>query len=192
MIQNVEIAQFIAYICLTLTSVIVSTVSLRFSYRQNFGWRPILLVSSHGLKSSDHDKPEDATTEMDATLKFEVWNRHSYPIVIESAGVRFYQVLLDSNKRRFRGRKDWYIRSNGQCFYRDRSVVKNGEHFIFDLSAPMKPQSLDGIDDNLDIQVQYFDPRRNRHRTLAIKYRYHFKARQSTGGWLARWWRGEV
>jgi hypothetical protein len=50
--QNLPLAQLVAYVALTCAGVTVAIVSLSFSYRQNFGWRPSAIIWSHGLKGA--------------------------------------------------------------------------------------------------------------------------------------------
>ncbi len=170
------LAQVLAYTTLTLTSIIVAVVSLRFSYRQNFGWKPILLVSTHGMtgKPKKGSKGESFTTS--AVLKFEVWNRHTYPIVLEQVNVNFKQNILDYQQNYTTEENPWYVQPYSKCHYRDRVVVKNGEHHEFVLEAVMvEDQSLDAIDGMVDISVAYYDPRRVRRNKLFQAHRFHFK-----------------
>lgn len=175
---NAPVAQFIAYTCLTVTSVIVASVSLRFSFRQNFGWQPILLVASHGLQGGSHTGEKMV---FEITLLFEVWNRRTYPIVIQTARVFFEQKgLLDSFAKKKSGNDDWHIDTQGKCWYGKRAVVKNGEHLSFNLIAPMvRGYSIDAIDGNIHIHIDYFDPRRNKNKKLYIKHRFSFKSSSS-------------
>lgn len=176
MIQNLALAQFIAYVCLTITSVIVATVSLRFSYRQNFGWRPIMLISRYGLEGTP--KAMEGKTGFDnmMTINFEVWNRHTYPIVISQAKVKIEQDILDHNKSKTTEHQRWYIGPKGECSYLDRLVVKNGEHLEYVLRVPLKDgQSLDDIDSKIHINVGYFDPRRDKRRTLELTHRFKLR-----------------
>jgi hypothetical protein len=53
--MEAPILQLVAYTCLTGASVVVATVSALFGYRQNFGWSPIVLVTSHGLGAGGKD-----------------------------------------------------------------------------------------------------------------------------------------
>lgn len=190
------VAQVLAYTTLTLTSIIVATVSLRFSYRQNFGWKPILIVATHGMNAKPVTSDKDGEADFfltSATLIFEVWNRHTYPIVIDGLDVNFEQDFIDHNAHLTTEKVRWYIEPKGRCTYLDRVVVKNGEHHQFTLEAPMmKGQSLDAIDGPATIRVSYYDPRRNRRRRFNVAYRFHFKSREQLRTSVYKWIRQKL
>lgn len=175
MIQNVAIAQFIAYVCLTLTSIIVASVSLRFAYRQNFGWKPLLLVSTHGMESEFGEGKDESLIRL--VVAFEVWNRRTYPIILDGVEVSFNQDILQASAIRLDNESPWWIAPKSRCSYMERLVVKNGEHHAYTLSALMKTdQSLDDIDDMIEVDVICFDPRRETTFHLKQKYHFHFKS----------------
>lgn len=180
LIQNVALAQLIAYICLTITSVIVATVSLRFSYRQNFGWAPLMIVSTHGHESEFGPGKDESIIR--ATVEFEVWNRRTYPIILEGAEIRFRQDILEPSVPSLDNESAWWVEAPSVCAYLERLAVKNGEHHAYKLSVPMKP-GLDfkDIDGMIDIEVTCFDPRREREYKLKQSYRYHFKSAAELG-----------
>jgi hypothetical protein len=174
MLPYVPLAQLIAYTCLTVTSVIVAIVSLRFSYRQNFGWPPLLLVSTHGMEQEFGDGKDESVTR--AVVEFEVWNRRTYPVVLEGVEVHFHQPIFARDRPVDDSYSEWWISPDDTCYYGERLVVKNGERHDFKMSLPMKRgQSLDTIDDMIEIDVTCFDPRREKTYQLKQKYRYHFK-----------------
>lgn len=179
--ENVAVAQFFAYTSLTVTTAIVAVLSLRFSYRQHYGWRPILLLVNRGLKGGTIDQegefcdPEKGTSGMFAWIVFDLWNRRTYPIVLESVTVTFSQDILDySGVGRLRKGAKWRLIEDGYKF-EDRFVLDNGKHHSFNLNALMAPeQSLDRIDCTVILKVQYFDPRRHKSKTLVIAQPYNF------------------
>ena len=174
MIHNVALAQFIAYSCLTVTSVIVAIVSLRFSYRQNFGWPPLLLVSTHGMQS-EFGKGKDESI-MFATVFFEIWNRRTYPIILEGSQVKFRQDILEASSPSLDRETNWWVDNPSHCSNPERLVVKKGEHHSFELVVPIKKgQMLDRVDGMIEIEVTCFDPRRERDYKLNQKYRYFLK-----------------
>jgi hypothetical protein len=67
--MNIDL-QWIAPTAPAVASVIVAVVALAFNYRQNRGWKPVILVLQCGF-----DQPF-------ASIEFEVWNRRKYPVVI--------------------------------------------------------------------------------------------------------------
>jgi predicted alpha/beta-fold hydrolase len=85
---EVPTLQLFAYASLTFAGVCIAAAALMFSYRQNYGWRPTLLVTNHGLEGIGGD------SEYIATLHFEFWNRRKYPVVIRHAEVDFGALQL--------------------------------------------------------------------------------------------------
>lgn len=181
--KNVAVAQFFAYTSLTVTTAIVAVLSLRFSFRQHHGWKPILLLVTRGLKGGSLSD-DGASAEEDegrlgvfAWVTFDLWNRRTYPIVIEDVRVSFSQDIL-SRKNEGISRKDdvWTLMRDGHHL-RDRFVLDNGKHHTFILHAKMKEdQSLDSIDGYITIKVRYFDPRRKNSRVMTLREPYNFRA----------------
>lgn len=179
--ENVAVAQFFAYTSLTVTTALVAILSLTFSYRQHYGWRPILLLVNRGLKAGTIDQdgefcdPETGTSGMFAWIMFDLWNRRTYPIVLESVTVTFSQNILDySEVVRLRKGAKWRLIEGGYKF-EDRFALDNGKHHSFNLNARLlSEQSLDGIDGTVTLKVQYFDPRRHKSKTLVISQPYNF------------------
>lgn len=172
---NVPIAQFFAYTSLTVTTAIVAMLSLRFSYRQHYGWKPILLLVSRGLKGGGISDGTDEPSTF-AWICFDLWNRHTYPIVVESAEVKFSQDILDRSELG-RGKKgqSWILQENGPALT-ERFVLNNGTHKSFDLTTRLaKNQSINAIDAQVTITVRYFDPRHKKSRSLVIREPYNFK-----------------
>jgi hypothetical protein len=93
--------QWIASTALTVASLIVAVVALRFSYRSNHGWAPIIYIIRQGLSHMGNGEEK-------LTIQFEVWNRRKYPIVINACGVSFANTKVEaicfSKKRRFAAR----------------------------------------------------------------------------------------
>src|SRR5438270_14013939 len=85
----VPIVQLIAYVMLTLASISVATVSAFIAYRSNFGWKPLVLVTSYGFQGTGGSK------QVAATVQFEFWNRRKYPI-----SIRYMTVALSTVKLR--------------------------------------------------------------------------------------------
>jgi len=89
--SELTIAQIFAYVTLTVTGLTVAVVSLVFLYRQNFGWKPIVLVVSKGLRGKGG---EDTVLLI---FEFEAWNRRNYPIVIRRASLDFENIKFLRN-----------------------------------------------------------------------------------------------
>lgn len=178
--ENVAVAQFFAYTSLTLTTALVASLSLRFSYRQHYGWSPILLLVNRGIKAGTIDQdgefcdPGKGKSGIFAWIMFDLWNRRTYPIVLERVTVSFSQDILDYSSSGSAKRGDkWILMDDGYKF-QDRFVVDNGKHHSFNLNALLKPeQSLDGIDGKVTLTIQYFDPRRHKSKKLVITQPYN-------------------
>lgn len=83
--------QLVAYVGLTVSSIIVACSSLFMAYRQNFGWKPIVFASSYGGGGGKHGYT--------VTIEFELWNRKKHPISVRFVSViRLSEVKMD---RRF-------------------------------------------------------------------------------------------
>lgn len=180
--SNVTTAQLIAYTCLTITTIIIAILSLKFSYRQHYGWKPILMLVTKGMQAGKIDSEyliNDQKSDdfhMYAWIQFDFWNRHTYPIVIEKASVRFSQDILDRS-REGNAKKDalWVFMSKTGHQYRERFVIESGKHHSFNLLAQMKrDQSLDAIDAKVRVSVTYFDPRKKKSNKISISENYDF------------------
>lgn len=179
--DNVAVAQFIAYTCLTLTTALVAALSLRFTYRQHYGWKPFLLLVTRGMKGLPTNPNE--TSDVDgmplgfyAWLQFDLWNRHNYPIVVEYVAVRFTQDILDrSNDNKIEKDAVWFLAGEEGYRHVQRFVLDAGKHHSFDLSAKMKVQNLDTIDGDVIVSVTYFDPRKRKSVKMLINHVFNFK-----------------
>jgi len=188
--ENVAVAQFFAYLSLTVTTAIVAILSLKFSFRQHYGWKPILLFVNRGISSvmrtENSKKPrQDSEPGIYAWVTFELWNRRTYPIVVEKVLATFSQDILDRSKEgQSELHSDWILLAEGhRC--RERFVIENGKHHRFDLYARMKDgqsqniqdtfDRLDLLDGAIEIKITYFDPRRKRLRKIATTGQYSFR-----------------
>jgi hypothetical protein len=81
--------QWIASTALTLAGVAIASVAATFGYRQNYGWKPVVLVTSHGFGGIGRN-----TESFDATCQFEFWNRRKYPVVIRFVVVRLGNLRI--------------------------------------------------------------------------------------------------
>lgn len=96
---NVSIAQFFAYTSLTVTTAIVAILSLKFSYRQHYGWKPIVMIVRKGMQGGEINdeelikEVEETGFRLYAWVQFDLWNRHNYPIVVEDASITFPKIF---------------------------------------------------------------------------------------------------
>lgn len=166
---ELAIAQFIAYVALTISGLTVAVVSLLFSYRQNFGWRPLLLVTSHGLQGMG-SSPEI----LFATLDLEIWNRRKYPLVLRDLSIEFSKVKLKEVPFDQRPNPDWlvYARKSMRLRAGKTTALEPTAHLSLRVAAPFERRPLDGLVDNVVIRAVYYDPRKNRVDTIVTQHRW--------------------
>jgi hypothetical protein len=156
MTSDLQLLQFIAY-----TSLTIAAVSATFGYRNNYGWPPISIITAHGLAGIGGSKVYNAT------LKFELWNRRKYPVAITSTSVRFAKMEF---KQPADG-SGWH--RSGDAFYqRDEARLEPGAYKQFSFAAPFTTDSLDAIDDEVSVTVNYFDPISSKYRSITQNARY--------------------
>lgn len=170
---DIPTLQLIAYSALTCASVFVASVSAIMGYHQNFGWKPIILVKSHGY-GGPLDGGKDLPGARKGTLEFEVWNRRKYPIVLVAA-----QIVFEKHDFVFaaiHADDELWQHAGGRAFknhYSDR--IEPNSYYVCKLGFAYKDQGSE-FDDRVRIKITYFDPNRNRYITA--------KARQPIGtGW---------
>ncbi|WP_242914356.1 hypothetical protein [Brevundimonas pishanensis] len=70
-----------------------------FSFRQQMGWRPIVVFKSYGVESgninSDDPNILGSNGKLYCSIEFEIWNRRKYPIVINVVDVSFSGHFID-------------------------------------------------------------------------------------------------
>jgi hypothetical protein len=144
--------QLIAYSSLTLASVIVATTSALIGFRQNFGWRPTLLVTGIGVSGVA------GSTSYNGKVTFELWNRRRYPISIKEAAVLYGNIeILEGPQGGI-----WSKWRNTMTYYGKKIRIEPLSYHEFEVSAFFKADSLDGIDDTWFVDVRYFDPTSNK------------------------------
>jgi hypothetical protein len=167
--MSMQIAQFVAYVMLTLASVTVAVVSLAFAYRQNFGWSPIALSTGHGLANRAPD-----TEHYDAVINFEIWNRRKYPVVVRSVVVKFSVVDIQCHVRGWKYPEQWHVQGR-DVMHRGEIVLEPSGHHKFEARAPFKRRPLDDLADPVVVELAIYDPRRNRIETLRLNVEYQFQ-----------------
>ena len=167
---ELAIAQFVAYVSLTIAGLTVAIVSLRFSYRQNFGWDPLLLITSHGLRSY-------MVHGYAATLSMEFWNRRKYPLVLRVVTVNFSVLDLEEpGPHKVGDEPTWTMNAARKCMYyrREEALEPNGHKKLL-VEAPFKKRSLDDLVDEMTITATYYDPRQNKSLEIKKKFTYRLK-----------------
>ncbi|WP_300393165.1 hypothetical protein [Henriciella sp.] len=168
---ELAIAQFIAYVTLTLTGITVAVVSLRFSYRQNFGWKPLVFVPGHGMRGGG-DTPE----LYHIVLPVEFWNRRTYPLVLRSIMVEFSDMKFETSKVSHSPDRLWYIHTHGKASYRGGDTVAGKEHLQLELDAPFAKRSLDDFATEISVKAIFYDPRTNKTDTVKTSYSMDFRS----------------
>jgi hypothetical protein len=152
---DLPVMQWIASTALTVASTIVAIVAATFSYRQNYGWKPVVLVLAHGFDNN-------------AWIDFELWNRRKYPVVVHGVEIKFGNLSLDHS-----GKTDpWYIFHNKLC-HREQVRLDPASHHLFQPRVPFEKQTL-GKSETVRIDVFYFDPIRNRRKKVAREHQYKY------------------
>ena len=177
--SEIGVAQFIAYVALTASSLTVAIVSVTLAYRQNFGWKPLVFVTSHGLQT----QPIPSNVYF-ATLDFEFWNRRKYPLVLRHMEVRFSTIKVKELKNDEVISRDWYVHAGKSMSLRGDQVLDPTAHKKLSIAAPFDTSSLDDLEDKLTIQAMYYDPRKNRTSTITVEHLWHLKSAPPKKGGL--------
>jgi len=160
---ELQIAQFVASIALTVASLTVAVVSLLFAYRNNFGWKPLLLVTGHGVQNIGGDREV-----YEATVSLEFWNRRKYPLVL-----RYMKVELSALPLVYKPTKEgWHVHAGNSVMNTDTHILEPTSHMQFKAEAPFGKRSLDGLVDDLTITLIYYDPRLNTSVTITAKHHW--------------------
>lgn len=157
--------QWVTSTALTLTSVTIALVAVTFGYRQNFGWKPVILVLGHGASGG----PSQADDYL-AHIDFEVWNRRKYPIAIHFVEIKFGNLELSHDPE---PPAPWYIFHN-KLICREQVRLDPAGHQAFNAKLPFKKRSLDTLNETMIIEVYYFDPIANKRKTASIKHKFNF------------------
>jgi hypothetical protein len=160
--------QWIASTALTVASLIVAVVALRFSYRSNHGWPPIIFITSQGLSHTDDGGDK-------ITIGFEVWNRRKYPIVIRGCGVSFANIAVAAMD-------DW-ITFEGEALWHGASItVEPSKHHQIQAHVRLVGAKLSELRRApMTVEAHFFDPLANR--VIGMKQRTIFMT------WRPyRWW----
>jgi hypothetical protein len=166
----VPIFQLIAYVMLTLASITVAALSAFLAYRNNFGWKPLAIVTSHGLTGTG------GSNTWDATLQFEIWNRRKYPISIRQIRVALKNLPFRGDPYETTDPKEQWFRSGDTYYTKSPSTLAPAAQEIHSLVIPIvKGTSLDNLVATALITVEYFDPIVKRRRPLRINYTLEYK-----------------
>ncbi len=152
---DVQIAQFIAYVTLTLTSILVTSAALFWTYRNNFGWKPVAFVSMQTFMLEQEGQHNGA-------LKLEIWNRSKLPIDIRSIDVRFACLQLVGGAVFGQGKIPYVVHNENRLFRQESEALGPTSHVIQDIPFTYKSTGTIFRKSPVTITVCYYDPRRDR------------------------------
>jgi hypothetical protein len=153
---------------LTAMSTIVAAVALIFSFRQNVGWKPILLV-----KGNEISNPGDYRYRFTMKVAVEVWNRRRYPVILRSFEATVSGVELVNQNPMDNRDEPRFVRSN-RVACPMQTIVSPSEQESWDIACDFQDQFMDSITPEFVIQVHYFDPYRNREDRLTLTHKFFY------------------
>jgi hypothetical protein len=164
--MDTPLLQLVAYISLTVASITVATVSAIFGYRQNYGWRPLALVTGHGLHGIGGSRIYRAI------LTVEFWNRRKYPIAVNSASVKF--ATMEFKYEASPDAQGW-SRTGDHYFKRLDQRLEPAAHVGLEFTAPFEAPSIDALRDTVEVEIHYFDPISGKGLTARTRHVYTFQ-----------------
>ena len=166
--SDVATAQLISSAALTAMSLTVGIVAAIFTYRNNFGWKPIGLVTGIGLSGIGGN-----TKNFNAHVKFEIWNRRKYPIVVRYINAEFECLDLDRSDKADPNAK-WHMYRNSMILHEEQTIAPQS-HEKHEVLAPFTTSSLDALRAPVKITILYFDPRSTKTSEIKLSRIYTFK-----------------
>jgi hypothetical protein len=151
-LRLVPVAQLAASTLLAVASLVVALVALHFAYRNNFGWKPLLLLKSHGGSAGSN------WSEISCT--FEIWNRRKYPVVIREMQVLFGAAKIDFDTPNVEGEEtDWWSTESGGLLHLKTISLQPSQHLEFEAAGPVRRGDGNPID--AEVWADLYDPRLN-------------------------------
>lgn len=171
LLKWVPLAQVVTTAILTVVGLCVAVASLLVAYRNNFGWRPIIIIPGWGMRANpSSEKREGPSTPADydntVEIPIEVWNRRKYPVVVRHIVVQIservqFEVIAPPTGHR----EGWHMNSE-RTSLTDPVTVAPSSHHVFECKVPFRTTSYDAMRAHMVITVSYFDPRKNKRYTL--------------------------
>lgn len=151
--------QIVANITTTVAGLCVSVASLVFGYRNNFGWKPLAIVLSHGSEGTN--KPE----LINVTLRFEVWNRRKYPIALRAIKIAYPSYLLIESQP-----YPWIGIEPKELYRPLEEQLAPTTHKEFSTSVTHDRTKRQNSRSPLAVvAIYYFDPRLNKEKKITIR-----------------------
>ena len=158
--------ELISTVAATMMSTIVSVVALVFSYRQNAGWKPLVLVTNTSMTGIG------GSQRYTFNLTVEFWNRRKYPVALRSATADLTGVIiLDSDPP---GRENHSYTKKNRVYLEIDAVVPPATSHEVTFAVTFENQSLDAMRPIFDIRLRYFDPQKSRSKALSVVHRFFF------------------
>lgn len=152
MTETLAILQIVTNATLTIVGICVAVASVIVAYRNNFGWKPIVLITRW--------QRSPYKTSGGGSIRLEVWNRQKYPVTVR-------QIFLEVEKVRIVGVPTSKWQHSDNTVWIDESTtiaatVFEEIEFEFICEPP-------GIEMPYTLTLNYYDPRVNRQRELQRK-----------------------
>ncbi len=163
-LSSLPSGEVIASFAQTFMATVVAVVALTFSYRQNVGWKPVMLVTNSMMKGIG------GSQTYTFVLTVEFWNRRKYPVALRNSIATITGVeLIDSDSSR--PFQSDYVRKNKVVKQLEIAVEpSSSETLTFEVS--FKDQSLDAMRPEFGVAVSYFDPHKNKVKKLKLTHKF--------------------
>lgn len=173
--------QIVANMTLATAAFCVAVASAIFSYRDNFGWKPVILFTAKGIKYA----PDSANIYI--ILCFEVRNRQKYPISIRTFMITFEDLIFEPPAQSANAGSDKWLQigPNGPFVFMSPYSLDPSDHQEVRLSATRKnDREFSNYDDKFKILLEYYDPRWNKVRSLEHTLKLSFLDRHDREKYL--------
>ena len=168
LVRWIPLVQIVTNATLTIVAICIAIASLVVAYRNNFGWKPVALIGSIGIKGKAGSK------DYTAVITLEVWNRYKYPISIRHMNIDFKE--LQTRPPQSWSRDDaWYIGS-GHVAHFTAHTLGPSTHEEHEILVPFTADSLDRLNAPMHIRIFYFDPRRNAKKIIEFNHVYRLSS----------------
>jgi len=158
LIENKDGIQLIASLLFGLMSLSVACIALWVAYRNNFGWKPLVLLMSYGIGGG-------GALGNVVTCSFEIWNRRKYPVVLREMQVSWGDTRIVSEGG-FTN-EEWCPARNGNMLFCTSRLIKPGEsekEIVSGLLIGDQRASIGGRSSApVEIWAHVFDPKNNSH-----------------------------
>jgi hypothetical protein len=135
-----------------LSSAAVAWFAFRLNYRNNFGWRPLLLVIAWGIRYAEPSA---------LTCNFELWNRRKYPVMVRRVLVKLGEAKVDGEVSVEQGGAGiWQTTDDGRMYCTEPFSIEPGKHLAFNLVGDVHENESE-LEKAYSVEVwaEIFDPR---------------------------------